>query len=475
MKVFSSRVSMLMVAGSFLLTACGGSGGGVGSLNSLSDLPSASEMVATSESSSSVLFRPVVSGTPPLLSELVATSSLAVSSFWGDSLITALADPGQVNEGTIRRYFGESAGLEGGEGACRMTENVARSFETLLQAGGSLCYMKNIPGAILAADVSPSFDGNVTEIFDQSTSDRVVQVNVVNDGESEDSSEKVFIKVYGSSNESVGSSNYKVDLWFCNDDTDVLRGYEQINVNKTTGLISQTSRHNDDNGGNLVVIEGFLKKSGSSFTYDSTKERTATVNHSYNDSFGSGVFKGLVKMTANNQIITKQYSKNTFDPGDGPDRTWRDQLFAIGNFTGSGVKNVRFTEGGFSGESVELDGGGNPTFTPHTYKGGTEFQSGDVSMYFATPDSDLAQTAEDSADFSGDTFYTQDLEPATFDTSVYDCNVTPDYTISMDFAVEAIDAVRETCDGDRLSDSGNGSFCEPEAVRTARENIYSSF
>lgn len=473
MKVFSSRVSIFMVASSFILTACGGSGGGVGSLNSLSDLPSASEMVATSESSSSVLFRPVTSGTPPLLSELVATSSLAVSSFWGESLIADLANPANVNSSTVRRYFGEAANQEGGEGACRMTENVARSFETLLQAGGSLCYMKNMPGAIETSDVSPTFDGNVTEVFDQSASDRVVQVTTLNDSE-EAGSEKIFIKVYGSNNENVGSSNYKVDLWFCNPDTDVLRGYEQITVNKSTGLITQTSRHNDDNGGNLVTIEGYLKKSGSSFTYDSTKARTALVNHSYNDSFGSGVFKGLVQMTSGNQIITKQYSKNTFDPGDGS-RTWKDQLYAIGNFTGSGVKNVRFTEGGFSGESVELDGVGDPVFTPHTYKGGTEFQSGSVNMYFATPDSDLAQTAEDSADFSGDSFYTQDLSPTTFDTSAYDCTVTPEYTIQMDFAREAIIAVRELCDGDRLSDSGNGSFCEPEAVRTARENIYSSF
>lgn len=479
--LFTNLASLVGVISLLTLTACGGGSTGA-NISGLSDLPDASSMVSTSATTSlsrAATPRFATSGTPPLISELSSGGNIALDAFWGEDFIADLAaDPNNVTNAKAQRFFGETSQNEGGEGACRMTEVVARSFETMLEAGTSFCYMKNMPAAVGDAAITPAFDGGASTIFDQGAANRIVAVDTVNDpfAEEEGFDQNIFIKIFGTDN--IDSGIYKVDLWFCNAEDDTLQGYEQIEVNKTTGLYTQTSRHNDPNGGNSVTINAFLRASGSGFEFDPTKTRTAQVTHSFDDdNFGSGSFKGEVAITADNQIIAKQYSSNSFDPdGDGahPEVTWRDKVYAIGNFTGSGVKNVRFTEGGFSGISEEV----GADWDPHTFIGGVEYQlfdnDSESGMYFATPDSTLAQTAEDNADFSGDTFYTANLTPADFDTDTYDCTATVDYTVTMDFDSAAVDAVREECDGHRLSDGG-GNFCESESVRNARNNVFEFF
>jgi len=448
-----------------LVSACGGSGGA--DIANLSQLPDSNAMVSTSGSTNAATFA-AASGTPPTVNSLAGDTNAAISAFWGSDLITAMSD-GVDSQAQISQFFGETVDSAGGEGACRMIETVGRSFSNMAQASGSSCYMKRIPTATSGVTITPALD-DASTIFNQQAADRLVQVNPTN-MPGDEGSQEIYIKVHGSS--SVTADVYKVNLYFCNPDDDSLTGVEEIVVNRKTGAYTTTSTNIDGgegSGRSYSLISAKLKKSGSGFTFDASSSRSATLSHSYDGNNWSGVFKGAIEITANDQIIAKLYERS-HDVGN--DQYFLRNIYALANFTGSNAKDVSFTEGGFAGKEVALASDGE---TPlwgdgaHNFSGGVEYRD---TMYFNAGNSSLAQTAASNGDFTS-AFYTDSLTVPDVDQSAFDCaNAAPDYTIGMDFSDTAVSSIREVCDGHQFG--GDGNFCDSNSLRTVREQINSYF
>jgi hypothetical protein len=139
-----------------------------------------------------------VSGQPPLLVAMPLIGPTNI--FWAPGVIDALASQSASPEQCGEFFFGENDGDSGGLGACRMAENVGRSFQSILESQSSSCYMKNFPteenvaaGAVVV-DSGTLPEGGITKLFapPAGESARVVKVNVTGEQEGD---QTVFIRV----------------------------------------------------------------------------------------------------------------------------------------------------------------------------------------------------------------------------------------------------------------------------------------
>lgn len=490
---FSNFLSWMFVScSSVLLVSClGGSGSsgvsgssqsGAGNLSSISQLPDTSEMIVTSESGAALL-NFAVTGTPPRLSAIGDTELVdALDLFWPGLNISSIADGSVVPsssdpDSACFNFWGseEDADAPGGFGACFMAQQVGYSFENILQAGGSFCYMKGLPSATDPALVTAVGDNadlsDPEEIFDQQAADRTVEIDIQGSFPGEESegesAEKVYIKVHGTN--SVGNDVYKVTLWFCKDDGG-LDGYEEITVNKSSGLFSSTSVHDDDFGASTIEVTAFLKEdSEGDITFDEQSDRLASMSWGWSDSEGgaSGEFKTELRVTSANRIFSKTFETQTFqhDSGDIEDgrKAYSVSEFQFSEEDDQKVGNIRFLQAAIKDVPVSdfrQDGGFNAA---------VEYRS---DGYYSAPDSSLRALLDD-VDFDTDSFYTTAPDTSvTLDTAEYPCeSVDVDYQLVMDLNDADVIEVAQACDGDRLE---NMDFCWSDDIRDAESAIFSA-
>jgi len=438
------------------LVQCGSSGTsssssssstGTATVSNLTQLPSITDIVGESASASMTslaLTKSAVSGTPPILSEITASSADTV--FWNGLLadINALADDDVIPQETFEDFWH-------GESACRMAQNVGYSFQNIQQAGTSLCYMKNAPGASSGVEIV-SGDVEAADLFAQTSTDKLVNVQISGE-QGEDANQIIFIKVYGTDS-TEGANGFAADLWFCDQGESTPRGYEQVRVNTTTGVITQHNVDNNDDGDFVMDFTGKLTEdSDGNITFDRTQQQSATMTFASNQ-FGS--FKGNVSVLGTT-LTSKGYNTSEFDS-----QTQTNKNYIISEYSGTGSDDLRFLSAGVANQWTN----GNST---DSFDAAVEFQS---PAYVYNSELDVLADVTDY-DFAGDSFF-EDLtiSESELDTSDYACSgLTPDIVVSMDMGNSAfLSEVVSLCE----NSFEEMNFCDGENVQTARNRIFQS-
>lgn len=392
-----------------------------------------------------------VSGTPPLLTEI--TDSKVNTYFWNGLLTTinntAAAD---ITEAMRSSFYGGTVGGPGGHGACFQAQSVGESFDRMMEAGTSLCYMKNVPAK--ASNAMTVSSGTVFDLFKASTTDKTIKITVTE--------EDIFMKVYGT--ESAGNA-YNVDLWFCR--SGAVRNYENIRVNKDTGTFTASHAGQETWQGSTfqfqsAIAAGLTVGSDGTVTFDPNVDRTATAYFGKVGGSGTdtGTYKGYVAINNKDWIYAKRYNKYSFTDHTNTSVSGIDKNYSISAFSGDSLKKLRFLQAAYKGA-------GTWGSDSQTYSGASDFRD---THYVAIASSDL-KTEVDAMDFSTDAFYTN-LSPATFDTSVYSCSATADVTVSLDMAHSEMQAVQALCEAERFRDY---DMCWSEAIQSAQRKLNEHF
>ncbi|MBI4366206.1 MAG: hypothetical protein HY543_05240 [Deltaproteobacteria bacterium] len=415
----------------------------------MSDLPSTSSLVNRSSASSSLSAKSLgkaATGTPPLLKDL---SSNSVDTYFWDGLLASINSTAVGSITAAQRQ-----GFWQGEGACRMAQAVGYAFQHILQGGTSMCYMQNAPKSSNGVTVT-SGEGEVSKVFNQGTSNKVVKVNVTNFPGEESESETIFIKVYGSGS-SEGTSGYAADLWFCSSSGSA-KGYEQIRVNNTDKTVTVTSTHSDF-GSFVGTISASLTSSGGQLVFDSSKERSATVYFGPKD--GTFTFLGSVTINSSNLLTARDYSTGAFG---GQSNTNKHAIFA--EYTGDTLDTLRFSAASFA---LQDTFGGNPM----TITDATEYST----SKYANVDSGTLLTTAQAERFDGDiykgTSSTQysNARSKLDAVSGFSCSTSADAVVSMDFSQSGPLAVASKCE----SHFASMNFCDGSSVQSARDKIFLS-
>lgn len=424
-------------------------------LTSLSDVPNSSDMFAANTASANLSAKaeatPAVSGTAPILTTI--TEATADTYFW-NGIVAAINAAGVATAAQISQFWGETEGGAGGEGACRMAQSVGYMMENIINGQTSLCYMKNMPNATSGVGIVSGTGITAANLFDRGATAKIVNVQVTDPVRG---SENIFIRVYGS--DTVGTTGYQTDLWFCETGATTAKHYELVDIDTSAGTLSTTSAGTETFGGSentwLSTISGYLTTDASdNVIFDPTHDRTAT--HQFNSAM-YGASKVTLTVSSANQITSKSYDIFT-DPSGGS--SCSNKVYALANFTGAALSDLRFTDAGYSGTSV--CGGYTGTFS-----GGTEFQD---TFYKATNTSTLATTAEAFV-FADDSFFATAPATPTLGTDSYSCSVTPDAVVTMDMSDSVVAAIAATCEGERLE---NMNWCDSTDIQAARQIIFAS-
>lgn len=459
------RVSLSIAA---LLVGCSSSNNGQSlssAISGLDSLPSVASMVKGSGvngsyanyQAHSFTHYPLslhVSGTPPLLTEI--TDSTVNKYFW-NGLITTInnTSASNITEEMRSQFYGSTVGGPGGHGTCFQAQSVGESFDRMLEAGTSLCYMRNVPKASSGVTVS---SGVASDIFKSSATNKTIKVTITGMDQGED----VFIKVHGT--ESSGNS-YNVDLWFCNGST--ITDYESVRVNKDTGVFTASHAGRETWEGSTFqfqseVAAGLKVAADGTVTFDPAVDRTATAYFGKVGGSGtdSGTYKGYVAINSKDWIYAKRYSKYSFTDHTNSLQSSIDKNYSISAFSGDSLKKLRFLQAAFKGAG---QWGGDS----HTYSGASEFQE---PYYVAIASSDL-KTEVDVHNFSTDTFFTN-LTPAEFSSSSYSCSATADLTVTIDMRDSELQRISQTCEQDRFREY---NMCWGTAVQSAQRKINEHF
>lgn len=386
----------------------------------ISKVPSTSSVIKSSSTSSNSLSEKVsvstVSGTPPKLIDIPNQSIKDL--FWRGNIVEDIATGNPTREQCDEFFGGAVDGTSGGLGACHMVEGVGHSFETLLRSETSLCYMRNLPtksnlksgGITFVKGKAP--DNDITKLFAPGEKTRIVKVIHEELGGERDISESIYIKIPSTTQNEAKSLLYRADIYFCPDEGEGPRGFNVIKV-KSNGQLQVMLR--DDSrefgqGSNEISVTGFLKASGNSVTFDTSKTRKSTLSSVRN----SDKFKSQFTIGSDNIIELKNVNIFENDFGSNTNKT-----YVLSRFTGSNVSTVSFLEGGFKGEN----GFGDDS---KEFSGATEFRD---PKYLSAPSNSLKAQAA-SYDISGDSFYTSPPE-TDVDVGGYSCTVKTNIEIRM--------------------------------------------
>lgn len=431
-----SRFGILMAAISLVaLSACGGAGGsGVGgdSLSgiSLSDIPSASQMVGTSDSTTA-LARAVVTGDEylPLVTDLDEDPD---QYFW-NGLIAEINDAGWVHSLQDEQDFWK------GRGACSMVQGFGQAFQNIMQGATSSCYMSRLP----FAESGVTIDGSTAEdVFSPVADEKVVNVNVIND---EFGGEKIFIKVHGTNE--VGNSTLKYTMWFCNSETNIVRGTEVIEINMDTGLYTTTNKEAGDDHQGTFSLTGYLTQSGGEVSWDISRPRSASVHYLFSHSGDWGESEGNFKSDIEidgSTLITKM-NETSEQSGDWGEATHENKRFLAATFSGGSLTDLRLRQVAAK-EHVVTSGEWEGAHTSETAADWTASNEND-GRYEPVEEGDLYDLLAEVV-FEDDSFYdelgTPDYE---VDAEDFPCEgVDVDVTVQMDFADPGVDDVREACE-----------------------------
>ena len=459
---FSLLGLILVSCGSSTSGGTGGVTAATGTITSLTELPDVDTMVqggATAVDTSGNIAAKTVTGASSAPALVDITSDTAKALFWKTdtgNMVDDINDAGDVTQEQQSDFWT-------GEGSCRMAQMVGYSMQNIKQAGTSTCFMKNMPdvigveGVVVASGSDPVTSTDT--FFSKQADDFILKINVANEqdqGDGGGGSQIVYIKVYGTN--SLSSANdYNVDLWFCADTTSTANGSEQIRYNATTGTLTDTNLETGSNIFSSTFAATVTTDSNGAPIFDSASDRTATNEFIQTGDF-PGVDKNVVTVSGS-KLFAKNYHHD--DSND-----WKN--FAVAQYTGDTMSTLKFLQAGFKGI--------NGTDENNSWEGSTEFQTNHyegTGLISALSDSGLV-TATDNFTFAGDSFF--DTVPADSDVdtsslSDLSCNPTVNYTITMDFADSAVQAVAALCQ----NNFQNMNFCDSEAIQTARNLIFQSW
>ncbi len=456
MSIFRYQAAILTAA-TLGLSACGSGGSGVGgdSLSGvgLGDLPSASEMVGTSDSATS-LSRALVSGEEfaPLVTEL---SDDPDQYFW-NGLIAEINGDGYVyNDDDRDDYWA-------GRGLCWMAQGFTQSFSNVLQAGTSVCYMKNFPNA--SSGVTITGASNASNLFTPESSNKVVKVSISGDEMGEES---VFIKTHGTSE--VGSNKIKYSLWFCSPGGEAARGAEIIEVDLDTGAYSATNIQDDENSKGSSTLEGFLRQTADGLEWDTSRARSAFVHYLFSfeqdaDNFHAGNFKA--EITIDGDLLTTRMRESSNGEWSGNAYGNESSRYLAANFSGSNINDLKLLAIG-SKEKMVSSGQWEGTWEPPTVAADWIATDATDGYYVPQGSGDLLDLA-DAADFTED-FYTSIAEPDTaLDPSEYPCDISAATEVTLDMADPALMEVSSACE-QRIE---NWEMCNAGDVQAAERVIF---
>lgn len=429
-------------------SGCGSSSSSDSGLSdvSLSSIPSASTMVKTN-SSSAFLDRMgngsfAVSGTAPVVTDLKAN----VDAYFFGGLIAEINAAGSLTQEQkstySNKFFGQTDGGPSGQGGCFMAQSVGEAFGRMLEAGTSQCYMKNAAKAGSGVTFKDGSTSGIESVFNPGDKDKLVKINVSNmqEGNSgEKASMDVFIKVYKK------DTNYKVDLYFCANGS--VNGYENVTVNKDNGTFTASSYHSDQGGKGLSTVTAALKKSGSDYVFDESKDRISESQ--FTGSWGK--FKSYVKIDKDNYIESKMYGTGDY----GTNKTYVKAQFGIKDGL-SGIKGLQFLQAGFKGAWSN----GNNT---NTGSGAVEWRN---TAYASSTSNSLKTNYADKADLS-DAWYA--VPSPSQDLSAYSCSATPDQEIVMDFSKSTVQAIQTICEKERFNDY---DMCNSSSIQSAMSKLW---
>lgn len=426
-----------------------------GRIASLSQIPSTTSITSAASNGESYLslfgdFKPsAVSGTPPTLLEIKELNLKEL--FWRSGVIDAI-NAGNASAEQCSEFFGSGVdGQSAGFGACYMAQDLGYSFQPVVSAGTSLCYMKNAPtlanlnagGISLVRGRLPNND--VTQLFSPPAGDsnRLVKVQVRNAdfGDEEGGGEEdVLIKVYSVGQNSKDGRQYRVDLLFCNGNTS--NGYE-INSVDGNGNFTNTSSHEGggEEGNFAATINAKITADeNGDRIFDNTQDRTANISF-VSDNYR---FKSNITVTGDDIIKNKSYN---IDPSSSR------KAYSVSSFSGTGLSDLRFLAGAFKDS--------NPSNS-------TEYRD---SYFAAAPGSDLVSLL-DEVDIDSDSFYS--TEPSFSESNLgFNCSTSPNIIVSMDMSNETIqNSVAECEENSQFRDM---DFCNrSEDLSNAQNNYFAT-
>jgi hypothetical protein len=230
-------------------------------------------------------------------------------------------------------------------------------------------------------------------------------------------------------------NQYAYNLWFCNEGETTANNYEETSVS-LGGLFTYKNITSMQGNKFQNEITAHLTKSGSSVSFDLTKDRLAASS----GEFQGSNFKSLVTVLPEN--IIKSKVKETFN-GFGRSN------FGVASFSGTGL-------GDFRVQSAAL----KDVFSVQSMQAGIEYRD---SVYVSAPTTGLA-TLLSEVDIATDPFYAQD-GTVTPDFSDKSCSAQADVTISMNFSSPLLQQVFMSCQSDRLNSM---DFCRSQEMFQAQ-------
>ena len=422
----------------------------------ITKLPSTSTLVSSSSSSTSTatlleeLSLAAVSGTPPTLLGISLNSIKDL--FWLPGIVDAIGD-GNPNRAQCLEFLSSDIdGHSGGLGACQMAEAVGHSFQSLLDAETSLCYMKNLPtktnlkagGVKLVKGEFP--DSDIRKLFSPGESKRTIKVNVPPINEL-GPTESIFVRVSSQASLTKHKQFYQAQLYFCPEGKDEPRGFNIIEVSEKGEMTLTASNRADPFGGGAssILVRGFITPLSSSTDWDPSRTRTSTIAVIQDD--GARTLKADFSVTADQLIFIKQRA------------TFSDSIaknYAVTHFSGNNVNNVSFLEGAYKGEDTINS-------VSRTFDGAAEFRN----IFYASAPANYLVPQLAAVDLS-ESFFTES-PTIVADTTVFSCKAKANVEIILTRGNDTLNNSLGPCFHREFQ---NVEFCRTDdSVQRARRNF----
>ena len=395
----------------------------------LGKLPSAATLVR-SRSRSGRVADP--SGTPPILKNIPTISGGIKNLFWNAGVIDDLKGGSPSTQSCSEFFVGPTDGTSAGLIGCFSIQGVGFAFQSILEGAGGTCYMRNVPkqrfvdsGAITVIDGELP-DGDITKVFSVPSGNRDRLVKVVISGFGGPGAQVGHLRIDSATKLSNAGRQYAYSSWFCPEGGTTAESAERVTVS-LSGQYGFTGLHKEDSTLFESKISAALASQGSAVAFDPSQVRTSTNQATFS---GGRSFKASVTITPQNRILTKVF--DIFAVG------MPHKNYSVGEFTGSSLADFRVLQSALKDRFVVGD-----------MAGVFEYRGSSTSRYVSAPDGDLADEVN-AVNFDTDPFY---VEPASVDDDMsdYDCSVTADVTLQMDFSDPALRSVASLCERERLS------------------------
>ncbi len=405
----------------------------------LSDFPGADGLVAAGASASSIGVSSV-SGTPPTISEIASTG--AATYFWQDGVLSGIIGGSPTDDQCIQLFSSNTDGQSAGFPGCYMTQETAYVTGNIIQAGNTLCYMKNFPtrevqdggGFTVASGSLPA--GGITQLFAAPASTpRFVKINI----SSGQNTQIGVIKIYSQAQNAANGDQYRYDMIFCHGDDASPTEFEKTRVTLAGEFIARSSSsfggQDESSGHGEGVVRAFLTRVDGDLVFNPELARSAVFT-GVNTGFS---YKSSMTLVGD-EVTNKVYSVE----GGGTRKG-----YGVSHIDGTGAGSLRFLEGAYKEENLAFG----------SFATAIEYRD---SKYVAAPSNSYAERLSE-VDFGTDSFY--DSAPALSDSSApFACNHAVSVEIALDMQSTVMQAVQELCEGERLDGM---NFCSDDSIQQA--------